>query len=65
MTETVNNVCHGMYSPIVTLTVSAMVYTYLLKRWHCRSWYVLTYYNIDSFSHGICLPIETLGMYIP
>jgi hypothetical protein len=41
MTETVKvTICHGMYSPIVTLTVSGMVYTYQLKRWQCRSGYV-------------------------
>jgi hypothetical protein len=38
---------HGIYSPIVTLTVSVLVY-------------ILTYCNADSVGHGIYLPIVRL-----
>ena len=51
---------HGIYSPIVTLTVSVMVYTHLLKRWQFRSWYILSYCNVDTFRHGIYSPIVRL-----
>jgi hypothetical protein len=51
---------HGMYSSIVTLTISVMVYTHLLYHWQLQSWYVLTYYNTDNFGHDIYSPIVAL-----
>jgi hypothetical protein len=56
----VESFSHGIYSSIVSLTISVMVYTHLLHRWQFRSWCILTYCSIDSFSHGIYLPIVTL-----
>jgi hypothetical protein len=53
----VDSFSHGIYLPIVTLTVSVMVYTHLLQRWQFQSCYILTYCNPDSFSYGIYLPI--------
>jgi hypothetical protein len=44
------------------LTGSVMVYTHLLQRGQFRSWYILTYCNVDRFSHGIYSPIVTLAV---
>jgi len=43
------------------LTHSVMICTNLLQRWQFQSWYILTYCNVDSFSHCI-LYTYSLGM---
>jgi hypothetical protein len=37
-----------------------MEYTHLLQRWQFKSWYILTYCNVDCFDDGILLTIYNI-----